>query len=84
MSKTHTGDVTNKAKSVARWLADKAKGAGKPTTEAEFQARVLAVCPKNFTDEDRGAVESAALVFFKRADPEGHARMMNAYAGNDT
>lgn len=81
MSKTHTGDVTNAAKRVARWLVDQAKGAGRPTTEAELQARVSATC-KKFNELDRAAIEMAALVFFKRDDRVGYDRMINHYAGN--
>lgn len=77
MSKTHTGDVTNAAKKVSRWLVDKAKGAGNPTTPTELQARVDATC-KQFNDEDRQAIVRASVVFFKRDDPDGHIRMIEA------
>lgn len=73
MSKTHTGDITNAAKKVSRWLIDKAKGAGHPTTETELKARVKATCNK-FVAEDRLAIARASVIFFMRDDPEGYRK----------
>lgn len=81
MGQTHTGDVMKEAKKVARWLADRSKSASAPTTEAELNTRVDTRCPKHFSDEDRSGVCQAALVLFKRDDPNGYERVIAAYAG---
>lgn len=80
MSKTHTGTLVNEAKKLSRWLVERAKSAGRPTTEAEINTRVMARCGM-YTDEDRTSITQAGLVFFKRDDPDGYARVIAAYCG---
>lgn len=75
MSKTHTGDVTSRAKKLSRWLVDRAKAAGAPCTRKEIDLRADSVC-KGLEIEDRDAAIKAALVFFKRDDPVGYTRMI--------
>lgn len=79
MTQTHTGEITRAAKKLSRWLVDKAKGAGAPTTEREMLLRAEAICkPLHFTKDDVEAVVRGALVFFKRDDAVGYTRVVVA------
>lgn len=82
MSHTHTGDVMKEAKKLARWLCDRAKSAGAPTTEAELNTRADTRLPRHFTDDEKTGAVQAALVLFKKTDPAGYERVIANYAGN--
>lgn len=78
MSKTHTGEVTDAAKKVARWLRDRLhSNAPAPTTldimtylRARFQA-------PTFDSSDQIAIGRAALSFVKRDDPDAWGKYIN-------
>lgn len=81
MSKTHTGDITNKAKRLARWMQDVVRTKGPASLDVITISDRIEKMNPHLTVDERTGLCKAALAVMRRDFPNEHTRLMATHIG---